>query len=150
MKKKIIYLIPTFFLLFISAYIFVSGWVAAMEAYDLKLYFITFTISVFLNFFYYLWLALTKRISHKLAIFYIPAALVFFVIFIFSIINPPWLKQVRFEIGQDPFSGGATTTGYGTFAIWEKEFWSKSAREEYRLIQFKHVQAAMRGSLIGD
>ena len=52
-------------------------------------------------------------------------------------------------MGPDPFSPRATITSHRTFAIWEKEFWSKSAREKYRLNRLKRMQITRQGSLIG-
>ena len=52
-------------------------------------------------------------------------------------------------MGPDPFSPGTTITSHTNFAIWQKEYWLKSAQEEYRQDHFAHMQTTRQGSLIG-
>lgn len=148
MKKKILLFLPTIFLCLISAYILLAGIFG--HGWNRKYLAIAFIISILLNFFYYLWLATTKRISTRFTVFYIPIAFVIFVVFIFSIPNSFWvIREVRFNMGPDPFSPGTEITSSRSFGIWQKEYWFKSAQEEYRLKRLKHMQTARQGSLIG-
>ncbi|MFC1787874.1 hypothetical protein ACFLZY_01495 [Patescibacteria group bacterium] len=149
MKKQALYLIPSIALIFVSSYIFLVGLAVGREGGNHYPWLGIFVVFILLNFFYYLWLALTKRINNKWIIFYVPVALFLFIAFNFLMMYPPWLKNVSFNLGPDPFYNGTTITGGGTFLIWEKEFWSESAREEHRLNYIKHMQTARQGSLIG-
>ncbi len=148
MKKKILLFVPTAFLCLVSAYILLAGIYG--RGWNRGHLLIAFIVSIFLNFFYYLWLATTKRISIKFTIFYIPIAFVVFIVFIFSIPNRFWvIREVRFNMGPDPFAPSTNITSIRSFGIWQKEYWLKSAQEEYRLERLKHMQTARQGSLIG-
>ena len=148
MKKKILLLVPTVFLCLISAYILLAGIYG--RGWNRTHLLIAFIVSIFLNFFYYLWLATTKRIGTKLTIFYIPIAFILFLVFIFSIINRFWIiREISFNMGPDPFSPGTTITSHTNFVIWQKEYWLKSSRENYRQDHFVHMQTTRQGSLIG-
>ena len=155
MKKKILLLLPTVFLCLVSAYIALASSISfegsgsENRAYLL----IPFLLSIFLNLLYYLWLSKTKRLGTKLTVFYIPIALILFVVFFFSIffviMRPPWRKIVRYDLGPDPLYEGANMVTAGIFSIWEKEFWSKRAQEEYRLkVILKEMQTAKQVDLI--
>jgi len=148
MKKKILLFLPTLFLCLVSAYIFLAGIYG--HGWNRTHLLIAFVVSIFLNFLYYLWLTTTKRLGTKLTVLYIPIAFVLFVVFIFSIMNRFWIiREVSFNMGPDPFSPGTTITSHTNFAIWQKEYWLKSAQEEYRQDHFAHMQTTRQGSLIG-
>lgn len=148
MKKKILLFLPTAFLCLVSAHILLAGIYG--RGWNRTHVLIAFITSIFLNFLYYFWLATTKRISTKFTILYIPIAFVIFVVFIFSILNRFWIiREVRFNMGPDPFVPSTNITSIRPFGIWQKEYWLQSAQEEYRLESLKHMQTARQGSLIG-
>jgi hypothetical protein len=147
MKKKILLLIPTTLLCFISSFILLVG--IYSNGRNKTHILIAFIVSIFFNFLYYLWLATTKRIDTKLTIFYIPITFILFIFFIFAILNKFWIiRDIKFNMGPDPFEPSTTITSGRPFGIWHKEYWFKSAREEYRLKHLINIQTIRQGNLI--
>jgi hypothetical protein len=98
------------------AFSFVGVFLRAKEAYSIKEPFLFFCLfgSVLL-----FWLLYNKKFNKKI----ISILILFFFITIFFIINPPHKRNVRFDLGVDPFSRNTRITLGTSLYIWEKEFW---------------------------
>ncbi len=151
MKNKFFFLVPSIFLIYFSSYVFLVGLRAGMEGENLKPYLLVFIISLFANFFYYLWLALKRRIDHKLVVLYVPAACILFGLFVYAMISPPYKRSAELNLGLDPFSSSdASTIRRTSFYFWEKGFYFPEKAIKQREIEEKaKVQKTRRGSLIG-
>lgn len=145
--KNIFLISPTIFLCFVSAY---TALVYIDNGYYRNEALIALLGSLFVHFLYFIWLTTTKRIGTKLAVFYIPIALVLFIVFAYSIMYPPYKRGVRLDLGPDPFSADTSITGFTEFYFWQKGFYfpkkvSKEVAEEEKI----RMQVTRQGSLIG-
>ncbi len=148
MKKKLLLLLPTVILCLMSAYIFLVG--VYGRGWNREYILIAFLVSILVNFLYYLWLVITKRIGTKLTVFYIPISTILFVLFIHFILSPPYRRDVNLNLGEDPFAPGTTISGGTRFYFWEPGFYSLGNelknREEKRKAEMRITR---QGSLIG-
>ncbi|HSR89002.1 MAG TPA: hypothetical protein VLK22_01190 [Candidatus Udaeobacter sp.] len=150
MNKKYLYFLPSLIITFIGACFLIASFAAAKEGYNWKFNFIVFILSILLNWIYWFRLAVLKVLDIKIIGKYIIFSIILFFVFIFLFIAPPYKREIRFDLGEDPFVPGATITAGRTVYLWEKDFYAfgKNYENLSQKIQIK-MQTDRRGSLIG-
>lgn len=159
--KKMIYLVFSVILIFVSLYLFGIGFGVGREGGRWEPYFLWFILSLFTNLVYYIWLS--KKMGSRFTVFYIPWALVMLVFLAWFFTSRPWIKHISLDFGPDPMiwdsdlktlgfsrhalGGGRGMYGAVEFKIWEKEFWLDNAQEEYRTGEIKKLQILRRDEL---
>lgn len=141
--------IPSVILALISAYSLAAGFAVARNGGDYSFYWNLLIVSLVAHALYFAWLLITKRAEPVTIASYVIISLLLFIVFVPLISRPPIFRQITFEMGPDPFFPSSTISSAKTFNIWEKEFWSQEAQEQWRKDYLKQIQTARQGSLIG-